>query len=135
MGYAIPAALAAKVVHPDRAAVAVCGDGGFAMAMNGLMTAVEEDLPIVVVVLNNSSLGWVLHGQGERPIASTFSAFDHRAIAESMGCAGIRVERPQMLAAAFEGAIAAGRPALVEVMTSGEETYRKVSSPLADTAE
>jgi acetolactate synthase-1/2/3 large subunit len=135
MGYAIPAALAAKVVHPDRAAVAVCGDGGFAMAMNGLMTAVEEELPIVVVVLNNSSLGWVLHGQGERPIASTFSAFDHRAIAESMGCAGIRVERPQMLAAAFEGAIAAGRPALVEVMTSGAETYRKVSSPLAETAE
>jgi acetolactate synthase-1/2/3 large subunit len=135
MGYAIPAALAAKVVHPERAAVAVCGDGGFAMAMNGLMTAVEEELPIVVVVLNNRSLGWVLHGQGERPIASSFSAFDHRAIAESMGCRGIRVERPEELAAAYESALAEGRPTLVEVITSGEETYRKVSSPLAETAE
>lgn len=135
MGYAIPAALAAKVVHPERAAVAVCGDGGFAMAVNGLMTAVEEELPIVVVVLNNRALGWVLHGQGERPIASTFSAFDHTAIAEAMGCRGIRVEQPGELRAAFESAIAEGRPTVVEVMTSGEETYKKVSSPLAETAE
>jgi acetolactate synthase I/II/III large subunit len=135
MGYAIPAALAAKVVHPGRAAVAVCGDGGFAMAMNGLMTAVEEELPIVVVVLNNRSLGWVLHGQGERPIASTFSAFDHAAIAESMGCRGIRVETPDQLAGAYSSALAEGRPTVVEVMSSGEETYRKVSSPLAETAE
>src|ERR671917_2773081 len=81
MGYAIPAALAAKLVYPQRAAVAVCGDGGFGIAMNGLLTAVEEQIPIVTVVLNNSALGWVLHGQGERPIASEFAPFDHAAVA------------------------------------------------------
>ncbi|MFM7121557.1 MAG: thiamine pyrophosphate-binding protein, partial [Gammaproteobacteria bacterium] len=56
MGFGIPAALAAKLVHPDRVVVAVCGDGGFAMTMNGLMTAVEQNLPIINVVFNNSAL-------------------------------------------------------------------------------
>ena len=64
MGFAIPAALGAKLVHPDRPVVAVCGDGGFAMTMNGLMTAVEHDIPIITVVFNNKALGWVLHGRG-----------------------------------------------------------------------
>ena len=62
MGFAMPAALGAKLVYPDRTVVAVCGDGGFAMSMNGLMTAIEEDIPIIVVVFNNAALGWVLHG-------------------------------------------------------------------------
>src|SRR5207237_10414627 len=97
MGYAIPAALAAKLVYPYRPVVAVCGDGGFGIAMNGLMTAIEERIPIVNVVFNNGALGWVLHGQGERPIASQFAPFDHAAIARAMGCEGIRVERPEEL--------------------------------------
>lgn len=130
MGYAIPAALAAKVVHPDRAAVAVCGDGGFAMTMNGLMTAVEMELPIVVVVLNNGILGWVLHGQ-PRPIASRFGAFDHAAMARAMGCHGVRVERPEELAPTLAETFArADRPTLVEVVSSAEQTYETVSSPL-----
>ena len=77
MGFAIPAALGAKLVHPDRPVVAVCGDGGFAMTMNGLMTAVERDIPIVCVVFNNNALGWVLHGSG--PFAAEFNDWDHAA--------------------------------------------------------
>ncbi|MFN8559736.1 MAG: thiamine pyrophosphate-dependent enzyme [Dehalococcoidia bacterium] len=95
MGYAVPAALAAKLVYPNRAAIAACGDGGFGIAMNGMMTAVEERIAIVTVVFNNSALGWVLHGQGDRPLASTFAPFDHAAIARAMGCEGIRVEKPE----------------------------------------
>src|ERR1051325_10753704 len=57
MGFGIPAALAAKLVHPDRPVVAVCGDGGFAMTMNGMMTAIEHEIPIVTVVFNNNALG------------------------------------------------------------------------------
>ncbi len=136
MGYAIPAALATKVVHPDRAAVAVCGDGGFAMVMNGLMTAVEQELPIVVVVLNNSALGWVLHGQGERAIASSFADFDLAGIARSMGARGIRVEQPGELRPALDEAFAErGAPTVVEVISSAGETYEKVASPLAATVE
>jgi acetolactate synthase-1/2/3 large subunit len=131
MGYAVPAALAAKLVYPDRAAVAVCGDGGFGIALNGMMTAVEERIPIVTVVFNNSALGWVLHGQGERPIASEFARFDHAAIARALGCEAFRVERPSELKPVLERALACGRPAVVDVVTSLKETFRKVTSPLA----
>jgi acetolactate synthase-1/2/3 large subunit len=130
MGYAIPAALAARLVHPRRAAVAVCGDGGFAIAMNGLLTAIEEQIPIVVVIFDNAMLGWVRHGQGERPIASGFGQFDYAAIARAMGCVGIRVERPDELPSALEQALNAGRPAVVDVVTSGRPTFRDVTSPL-----
>jgi acetolactate synthase-1/2/3 large subunit len=131
MGYAIPAALAAKLVYPNRASVAVCGDGGFGIAMNGMMTAFEQRIPIVNVVFNNSALGWVLHGQGERPIASEFHPFDHAAIARAMGCAAYRVERPADLQPALHEALAGDRPAVVDVVTSLKETFRKVTSPLA----
>ena len=92
MGFGIPAALGAKLVHPDRPVVAVVGDGGFAMTMNGLMTAVEQDIPIITVVFNNKALGWVLHGSG--PFAAEFNDWDHAAIARALGCRGVRVTDP-----------------------------------------
>ncbi|WPB83806.1 thiamine pyrophosphate-binding protein [Sediminicoccus rosea] len=129
MGFAIPAALAAKLIHPERQVVAVCGDGGFAMTMNGLMTALEHDLPIVVVVFNNSALGWSLHSRG--PFAAEFRDFDHAAIAEAMGCRGFRVEKPVELEPALRAALTAGVPAVVDVRTSLATSYLDVTSPLA----
>ncbi len=131
MGYAIPAALAMKLLHPDRPSVAVCGDGGFAMSMNGLMTAREEKIPIVTLVLNNASLGWVAHGQGERPIASEFADFDHAAIARAMGCDGVRVERPDQLAAALRDAMDADRPVVIDAITSRRPSFREITSQAA----
>jgi acetolactate synthase I/II/III large subunit len=132
MGFAIPAALAAKLVHPDRAVVAVCGDGGFAMTMNGLMTALEHDIPIVVVVFNNKALGWVLHGSG--PFAAEFNEFDHAAIARAMGCRGQRVEDPAGLAPALHEALAAKVPTVIDVMTSLSVSFADITSPLANEA-
>jgi acetolactate synthase-1/2/3 large subunit len=131
MGYAIPAALTAKLVHPERPAVAVCGDGGFAIGMNGLMTALDEDLPIINIVFNNNALGWVMHGQGERTIASAFSNFDHAAIARAMGCEGIRIEKPEELAPAMRRALDSNATTVIDVRSSLDETFRKVTSPLA----
>jgi acetolactate synthase I/II/III large subunit len=131
MGYAIPAAIAAKLVHRERKVVAVCGDGGFAIGMNGLMTAVVEDIPITVIVFNNGALGWVKHGQGDRNIACDLSNFDHAAIARSMGCDGIRVEEPSMLGPALRQALMKDKPCVIDVITSLKETYRRVTSPLA----
>jgi acetolactate synthase-1/2/3 large subunit len=130
MGYAIPAALAAKLIYPQRQVVAVCGDGGFGIGMNGLMTAIEEHIPIVSVVFNNGALGWVKHGQGERNIACDFANFDHAAIARAMGCHGIRVEEPQHLAPALHEALTSDKPAVVDVHTSLSESFVKVTSPL-----
>ena len=101
MGFAHPGGAGAKLVHPDRPVVAVCGDGGFAMTMNGLMTAIEQDIPIIIVVFNNNALGWVLHGGG--PFAAEFDDFDHAAIARAMGCNGVRVDRPGGAAAGAAG--------------------------------
>jgi len=130
MGYAIPAALAAKLVYPERQVIAVSGDGGFGMAMNGLMTARDENIPIVVVVLNNSALGWVMHGQGNRVIASQFTDMNLADVARAMGCRGIRVELPGALAGAFAEALAGNVPTVVDVVTSMKPTFRDVTTPL-----
>ena len=130
MGYAIPAALAAKLVHPDRQVLAVTGDGGFGMAMNGLLTSRDENIPIVVVVLNNSALGWVKHGQQQRVIASEFAPTNFADVARSMGCNGIRVQSPGDLPAAFAEALAAPVATVIDVVTSRRVTFRDVTSPL-----
>src|SRR5579875_361331 len=130
MGYAIPAAMAAKLAYPRRPALAVCGDGGFAIGMNGLMTALDENIPITVVVFNNSALGWVRHGQRERNIACDFGNFDYAAIARSIGCDGVRVEHPGELGPALTKALAAEKPSVVEVRTSLDESFMRVTSPL-----
>jgi acetolactate synthase I/II/III large subunit len=130
MGYSVPAALAAKLVHPERQVLSISGDGGFSMSINGIMTARDENIPIVSVILNNSALGWVKHGQGNRTIASTFSEMDFAAIARSMGVNGIRVERPEDIAGALKEALGSGKPTVVDVVTSFEPTFRDVTSPL-----
>jgi acetolactate synthase I/II/III large subunit len=131
MGYAVPAALAAKLVRPDRQVVAVTGDGGFSMGMNGIMTARDEKIPIVVVVLNNSALGWVKHGQGNRTIASTFADMDFGAIARAMGCRGVRLTEPAAIGPALREALASGEPSVIDVVTSFKPSFRDVTSPLA----
>ena len=132
MGYAVPAALAGKLVHPDRQVIAVTGDGGFSMAMNGIMTARDEDIPIVTVILNNSALGWVKHGQGNRTISSTFADMNFAEIVEKMGCKGIRVENPADIRPALDEALSAGVPTVVDVVTAFDGlSFRDVTSALA----
>jgi acetolactate synthase-1/2/3 large subunit len=132
MGFGIPAALGAKLVHPERPVVAVVGDGGFAMTMNGLMTALEHDIPITVVVFNNKALGWVLHGGG--PFAAEFADFDHAAIARAMGCRGTRIEDPAALAPALQEALTSRVPTVIDVMTSLAQSFADITSPLANEA-
>jgi acetolactate synthase I/II/III large subunit len=133
MGFAIPAALGAKLVHPNRPVVAVCGDGGFGMTMNGMMTALEQDIPIVAVVFNNRALGWVLHGGG--PFAAEFRDFDFAAVARAMGCGGARVSDPGQLGPAIREAIGSRQPAVIDVATSLHDiTFADITSPLAKVA-
>jgi len=108
----------------------VTGDGGFGMGMNGLMTALDENIPIVVVVLNNSALGWVMHGQGNRVIASQFTEMNFAEVARAMGCNGIRVESPTALSGALSEALRSDRPTVVDIVTSLKPTFRDVTTPL-----
>jgi acetolactate synthase-1/2/3 large subunit len=134
MGYALPAAMAAKLAAPDRDCVAVCGDGGFAMTMNALLTASQYRIPVVTVVLNNGVLGWVKDGQrrrGNRFIASELGAQDHARMAESMGCRGIRVESVADLQRALDRVREAPEPLVLDVVTTEDAPFWQVQSPLA----
>ena len=76
-------------------------------------------------------MGWVKHGQANRPIASTFADMDFAAIAKAMGVDGIRVTRPEDVGPALRKALASGQPTVVDVVTSFEPSFRDVTSPLA----
>jgi acetolactate synthase-1/2/3 large subunit len=130
MGYAVPAALGAKLAYPDRPVMATCGDGGFAMSVHGLMTAVQEHLPITVVVFNNNALGWVLHGMGEKAVAAAFDEFDHAAIARSVGCRGIRVASTEGLRAALAEAATTTEPLVIDVPTSLKASFRDLAQTM-----
>jgi acetolactate synthase-1/2/3 large subunit len=134
MGYALPAALAAKLAAPDRDCVAVCGDGGFAMTMNALFTAVQYRIPAVTVVLNNSVLGWVKDGQrrrGNRFIASELGRQDYARIAQSMGCTGVRVETIKQLTDELDRVRHATEPIVLDVVTTEDAPFWQVQSPFA----
>lgn len=133
MGYAVPAALGARLAHPDNPIVAVCGDGGFAMSIHALMTSVQEHLPIAVVVLNNNALGWVLHGMGDKAVASRFDEFDHAAIARSVGARGIRIESAAHLEETLQELPKLGQTIVIDVpealATSFKDIVQPISSP------
>ena len=134
MGYALPAALGAKLAAPDRDCVAVCGDGGFAMTMNALLTAAQHRIPVTTVVLNNGVLGWVKDGQrrrGNRFIASELGKLDYARMAHSMGCRGVRVESLAELEKALDGVRDAQEPVVIDVVTTEHAPFWQVQSPLA----
>jgi len=134
MGYALPAALGAKLAAPDRPCVAVCGDGGFAMTMNALLTAAQYRIPVTTVVLNNGVLGWVKDGQrrrGNRFIASELGPLDYARMAHSMGCRGIRIESLAELTKALDGMAEVEGPTVLDVVTTEHAPFWQVQSPLA----
>jgi acetolactate synthase-1/2/3 large subunit len=133
MGYAIPAAMGAKVHYPSRVVVAVCGDGGLGMALPGLLTVVEERLPIVIVVFNNHVLGWSKHGQRERggsEFKVSLGAFQYAAIASAIGINSFHVTAARDLLPALRSALESSVASLVEVDVSTEETFVDLRSPL-----
>ncbi|HEV3364242.1 MAG TPA: thiamine pyrophosphate-dependent enzyme [Acidimicrobiia bacterium] len=125
MAPAVPYAIAAQWAHPGRQCIAFVGDGGFAMLMGEFLTAARYGLPIKVFVVNNGVLGQILWEQmtlgypefgvrWERPA-------DFAPWAEACGGLGIRVEKPGDVAAAVSEALAADRPALVDVVVNPDE--------------
>ena len=116
MGWSLPAALALKLVYPGRPVVSVTGDGGFMMSVHALSTALQHDLPVVCVVMNDSALGMVRHHQEGRSFASEFIETDHGAVARGFGAYGTQVEDSRDLPGALRDALASGKPAVVDVV-------------------
>jgi acetolactate synthase-1/2/3 large subunit len=127
MGFGVGAPLGAKLAAPETPVVAVCGDGGFVMNASAVLTAVEHDIPVVWVVWNNYGYCAIRDQQlgyfGEdRELATSFNdssgalySADYALMARSMGALGATVERPADFAPQLEAALAAGRPAVLDV--------------------
>jgi acetolactate synthase I/II/III large subunit len=124
MGYGIPAAIAAKVVHPARTVVCVSGDGDFLMSGHELAAAVQEGLPIVVLVVNNGMYGTIRMHQERlfpgRVVGTDLVNPDFAAWAHAFGAYGEVVVRSEDFPDAFERALAERRPALLELRVDRE---------------
>jgi acetolactate synthase-1/2/3 large subunit len=127
MGYGIPAAIGAKAARPEATVVCVDGDGCFQMTCQELATSVLENLPIVVVLVNNGHLGMVRQWQDmffeERfsQVALTHHVPDYAALAEAFGARGFTVESADELDAALEEALTCGRTAVVDCRVDARE--------------
>ncbi|AMM07453.1 pyruvate dehydrogenase [Streptomyces albidoflavus] len=120
MANALPQAIGAQLPERDRQVVAMAGDGGFSMLMGDFLTLVQLNLPVKVVLFNNSSLGMVelemLVG-GLPAFGTTNQNPDFAAVARACGAYGVRVEKPKQLAGALKDAFKHDGPALVDVVT------------------
>ena len=124
MGYGMPAAVAAKVARPDATVICYAGDGGILMTGNELATAMRHKLAIVLIIANNSMYGTIrMHQERDYPGRTTATQLtnpDFVAWATSFGASAERVETTEQFAPAFERAVAAGGPAVIELIVSEE---------------
>jgi acetolactate synthase I/II/III large subunit len=124
MGYGVPAALTAKLLHPERVVVCLAGDGDFLMSGQELATAAQYGLAVVILLVNNGMYGTIRMHQERlypgRVVGTDLVNPDFVAYAESFGAFGELVERTEDFADAFERALTAGRPALLELRVDPE---------------
>jgi len=124
MGYGVPAAIGAKLAHPDRVTIANCGDGGFMMTGQEMATAVQYGVKIITVVYNNGALGTIrMHQEAQypnRPSGTDFVNPDFAALGTAYGGLGMKVTRDNDFLPALQEALKADKPALIEVMTDLE---------------
>ncbi|MER5443311.1 pyruvate dehydrogenase [Streptomyces sp. NPDC002790] len=120
MANALPMAIGAQFTDRNRQVVSMSGDGGFSMLMGDFLTLVQHDLPVKVVLFNNSSLGMVeleMLVAGLPSYGTNNKNPDFAAIARAAGAYGVRVEKPKQLAGALKDAFRHKGPALVDVVT------------------
>ncbi len=124
MGYGLPAAIAAKLEHPDAPVVCFAGDGCFAMSAMELGTAVQYDLPLVILIANNGMYGTIRMHQERRypgrPSGTTLVNPDFAAFARAHGAEGVTVLRSEDFPHAFEAALASDRPYVIDLRLDPE---------------
>lgn len=135
MGYGLPAAIAAKVVHPDRPALCFAGDGCFLMNGQELATAMQYGLDVVVIVVNNGLYGSIrMHQERHYPghvWGTELVNPDFVQLARSYGAHGELVERTDQFPGALERARKAGKAALIELRVSPAALSPRMSLPVA----
>jgi acetolactate synthase I/II/III large subunit len=130
MGYGVAAAVAAKLVHPDRIALCFTGDGDFVMSSPEFATAVQYRLPIIVLLVNNGMYATIRMHQERlfpgRVIGTDLENPDFPALAHAYGGFGERVGRTEDFGAAFERALTSGKPALLELAVDPERISPRI---------
>jgi acetolactate synthase-1/2/3 large subunit len=130
LGWGLPGAMGVKCALPDRPVVCFTGDGGLWYHIGELETAARAGINIIVVVNNNSCLQQVIKGfnaayggasnTGKARVMWYFQETNFAKIAENMGCIGIRVERPHDLKEAFNRALKANKPVVIDVVSDDQ---------------
>lgn len=127
MGIALPGAVVAQLLYPDRQVVAVTGDAGFLMNSQEIETALRLELPIVILIWRDDGYGvirWNQQLRFHRTSGVEFKNPDFVAYAESFGAAGFRVEGPSELEAVLKDALACGKPAVIDCPVDYGENLR-----------
>jgi sulfoacetaldehyde acetyltransferase len=123
-GYAFPTAIGAKVVRPDRPAIAYVGDGAWGMSLQETLTCVRENIPAIAVVFNNGQWGAEKKNQidyyANRFVGTNLKNPSFAAIAQSMGASGLRVEYPDQVGDALKQAVKNAQCTIVEIMVTAE---------------
>jgi len=137
LGVGIPYAVGAKLAHPDRQVLCLCGDGAFGLNGMEIDTAARHGVPIVVVVSNNACWGVCASAQkglygADHAYGTLLSSNRYDLMAEALGCHGEKVEEPGQIGPALKRAFAAGRPALLNVITDPETSAYTMSPQLRD---
>ncbi len=134
MACALPQAIGAQAAFPQRQVISMSGDGGLAMLMGELLTAIQNKLPIKIVVYNNGALAFVeleMLAAGILPFGTDLHNPDFSKVAEACGLFGVRVTSAEQLEPALKQALAYDGPALIDVATHRQE----LSMPPTITAE
>ena len=120
MGFGLPGALTAALIYPDRQIVCLTGDGGLTMVLGDFLTALKNQLPVKVFVMNNKRLGMIMQEQkveGFESWQTELQDFSFSDFAEYAGGVGIKVTEPNELSAAVDRALASNKPAIVDIDT------------------
>lgn len=120
LGYSMAAGVGAHFGRPQTKTVSVMGDGSFGFTVGELETIVRLKVPLMMVVISNSTYGWIKAGQktgfGQRYFSVDFSRTDHARVAEAFGVKAFKVEKPENLKPALAAAAEYGGPALVDII-------------------
>jgi len=120
MGFGLPAAIGVKAAKPNKKVLAICGDGGFHMTENNLTVAVDENLPIVVVVMNNKLLGMVAQWQrlfmdGRLSTVDRNYTVDYTELSKTYGAHAVKIESMDHMRTALRRAVDADYTTVIEV--------------------
>ncbi|NVJ59351.1 MAG: pyruvate oxidase [Gammaproteobacteria bacterium] len=135
MAYSLPGAIGAQLSYPNKQVYALTGDGGFAMLMPDLITAVRYELPIIVVIFNNQKLGFIeleQNAEGNPKSGTSITNPNFAAIAESCGASGYSVSTSDELHQILSTLTTTNKPVVIDVRVNPDELVMPPKIPVKD---